>query len=167
MDIFALKRNLPNCLKYGPVGNERGVALILALSMLTILSLLGALALTTSTTERGISSNYKSSQEAFFAAQRAVEYAMGNSTIYTTIGKGTANLTGSHVTNIAAGTTHSGLDTNATNSVSYLSSGPPPEGSGTDPTYFESRYYVIQATGQGPNSASAKLESSVARTVPK
>ena len=48
-----------------PLANERGVALLLALAMLAIMTVIGVFALDTSTTEVKISGNYRTSQEAF------------------------------------------------------------------------------------------------------
>jgi len=144
------------------------MALILALVLLTLMSILGALALSTSTTESGISGNYRASQQAFYAAERAVEYASTSESIYETIGTGSADLNaGAHPTNIAAGTGNSGLKSGATNQVSYLTAGALPPGSGSDPTYFAARYYIITVTGDGPNNATTRVESQVARVVPK
>ena len=60
---------------------QEGYVLILTLCMLVILSILGTMALNTATTEVGISGNYRSSQLAFLAADRAVEYSMGRKEI--------------------------------------------------------------------------------------
>lgn len=162
------------------LGNERGTALVLALVMLALMSILGALSLSTSTTEVGISGNYRSSQQAFYAAERAVEYAMTNEQIFDTIGTGTIDLVADadttnatattsddHIANIAADTSNSGLDESGTNQVTYLTSGALPPGTGSDPTYFQSRYYIITVTGQGPNNSAARVETQVARIVPK
>ena len=149
------------------LAGENGMALVLTLVMLTIMSLLGVLALSSSSTEVGISGNYRSSQQAFYAAERAVEYAMTAQNIFDSIGVGNINLTGDYATDIAAGTGNSGLKSGATNQVSYLTSGSLPPGSGSDPTYFQARYYIITATGQGPNNSAAQVESQVARIVPK
>jgi Tfp pilus assembly protein PilX len=148
------------------------------LVILALMSILGALALSTSTTEVGISGNYRASQQAFFAAERAVEYAITNEAIFDTIATGSVDLNtdGSatpgdtrddHLPNIVAGTVSSGLDPAAANQVVYLTSGALPPGTGSDPTYFQARYYVVSVTAQGPNNASARVESQVARIVPK
>lgn len=156
------------------LGNQRGMALVLALVMLALMSLIGALALSTSSTEVGISGNYRSSQEAFFAAERAVEYAMTDETIYTTIGTGSVDLSNgastetTHETSIRAGTSAKlREETGDVNRVTYVSTGPLPPGSGSDPTYFQSRYYIVTVTAEGPNNSSARIESQVARVVPK
>jgi hypothetical protein len=160
------------------VQNQKGTALVLALVMLTLMSILGALALSTSNTELGISSNYKASQEAFYAAERAVEYAMTNETIFDRpITNFPVDLTNNdttvdtvHETNIAVvegGTRRSGLRDGVSNQVDYLGSGSLPPGSGSDPTYFQSRFYIITVTGEGPKNSSTRVEAQVARIVPK
>lgn len=159
---FAGRNYLPR-----PLDNERGVVLILSLVMLVILSLLGAMALNTSDVELGISGNLRSQVEAFSTADRAIEYATTSADIYTSIGLGTVDLTGDHATRIAAGGSQSSLKAGATNRVSFLADGPLPPGSGSDPTYFQARYYIIEATAEGPKNAEARVEAQVARILPK
>jgi hypothetical protein len=163
--------------RHSPLQDERGTALILTLVMLTLMSILGVLALSTSTSEIGISSNYKTSQEAFYAAERAVEYAMTNQDIYdrptadfpVSLTNNDTAVDTAHEANIAVGTgsRRSGLQDGAVNQVEYIGSGPLPPGSGSDPTYFQSRFYAIDVTGQGPGNASVRVEAQVARIVPK
>lgn len=59
----------------GPAGNERGVALILALVMLVILTILGAMVLDTSSTDLKIAGNFRNTQTAFYCADAALGYA--------------------------------------------------------------------------------------------
>lgn len=148
---------------YGQRG-ERGTILILTLVMLTVMSLLGVLALNTSDTELRISSNYRAQQEAFYAADRTIEYAMTNPDIYNSIGMGEEPLD-AHASALAAGM--GGLKTGAGNKVKYLSAGALPPGSGSDPSYFQARYYLIQVTGEGPNGSTSRIAAQVARIVPK
>lgn len=154
---------------YKPLSNQRGIALVLALSMLTIMSILGAMALSTSTVEVGLSGNYRTSQLAFYSAQRATEYAMTNGAIFATIGTGSIDLnSGDHPTYIRGGTTESlGLKTGVDNSISHQLTGALPPDTGSDPTYFEARYYLIDVTGEGPNNSVAHVESQIGRIVPK
>jgi hypothetical protein len=148
----------------GSLRNQQGTALVLTLSMLALMSILGALALSTSTTELGISGNLRSSQEAFYAAERAVEYAMTNGNIYSIIATGEESLDG-YNGDILIG--RSGLRLGAGSKVEYLSSGALPPGSGSDPTYFQSRYYIISVIGEGPNNSVTRVEEQVGRIVPK
>lgn len=55
--------------------SEQGFALVLTMSMLLILSVLGILVLDATNTDLAITTNYRSSADAFSAAERAVEYA--------------------------------------------------------------------------------------------
>ena len=59
----------------GHAGNERGMALVIALVMLVLLTILGAWALDTSSTDLRIAGNYKANQIAFYAADAGVGYA--------------------------------------------------------------------------------------------
>jgi Tfp pilus assembly protein PilX len=144
--------------------NQNGAVLILALVMLTIMSIFGAMALSSSSTDLKIANNFRASQEAFYAAERAIEYATTSETIYTSIGIGEYALDADNGS-ISAG--KGSLKLGAGNKVEYLTSGDLPPGSGSDPTYFQSRYYLITVTSQGPNNSSTRIESQVARIVPK
>lgn len=138
--------------------NERGGALVLALAMLTIMSILGVFALSTSTTEVQITGNYRTSQQAFYAADRAVQFGLAHTGMYS----GKSDLTTLDSNNsIAAGTSKSGLKSGE---VAYLGEGPAPPGSGTE---FSSIYHIIKAVGGGPNGAEARVEAQVQRLTRK
>lgn len=63
--------------------NERGVALILAIAMLAILSVLGSVALMSSNTEMKVTGNYQVGKKTFWVADRAVEYATSRNILMT------------------------------------------------------------------------------------
>lgn len=164
------KRNMNSIVSN--MANEKGVALVMAMVMIVLLSILGAMSLSTSTIEIGISGNYRNSMEALYAAERAVEYAATNGNIYTTIGTSAIhedldNVTHSGNISITTIGRTSGLDAAATNEVQFLSSGALPPGSGSDPDLFGANYYLIAVTGTGPNSVIYKIEAQIARVVPK
>ena len=149
---------------WGIVNNQHGVALIMAMIMLVLMSILGALSLSTSTTEIGISGNYKNSQETFYTADAAIERAATDSSIYTTIIPGTTN----SWSNTAAWSIGSSGTVNVGNViVQYLSSGSLPPGSGSDPEVFQAYNFLSTITASGPNSSESRLESQMARIVPK
>jgi type IV pilus assembly protein PilX len=134
------------------LGNQRGFALVLALGMLAILSILGAMVLSTSMTEIGISGNYRTSREAFFAAERAIEYAMGNSEIVKSTASVDLNATDTtnsalnHAVNLTLGSTQ--LDPSAANQVVNLGAGQLP--ASIRSAYgdkFGANYYLISVTG--------------------
>src|SRR3972149_9425026 len=162
------KRNMNSIVSN--MANEKGVALVMAMVMIVLLSILGAMSLSTSTIEIGISGNYRNSMEALYAAERAVEYAETSGTIYSAIGTGSVDLNlAPHPANISITTNgrESKLDDTATNNVQFLSSGALPPGSGSDPDLFGANYYLISATGSGPNSVIYKIEAQIARVTPK
>lgn len=70
ISIFCIQHRLCRCLH-----NERGVALILTMSMLVILTLLGVMVIDTTNTELGITTNYRVASSAFINAEMAMEYA--------------------------------------------------------------------------------------------
>lgn len=178
MLIERIQRNKPNFLP-APVTNEKGSALIIALLLLAIMSVLGTVLMSTSTTEIQISGNYRNSQQSFYVADRAIEYSMrGASDI-----SGVVDLYDDQ--NTALATLHRDLialgngglepsDVTATddrNSVAFLAAGPPPVGSGSDASLFEARNYVSNAVGLYPintnNPSRSELRSQFAKIVPK
>lgn len=153
------------------VANERGVALVLSLIMLVVLSMLGILALNTSDTESSISGNQRASVEAFYSADRAVEYVMGSSAIRESIGSGSVALTGDHATRIAVGALSSGLKSSATNRATYVGTFDLPKGSGFQANVGEDqsmtgRYYAVEVTGAGPRGGEARVCSEFVVRVP-
>lgn len=55
---------------------EKGTALIIAIGMLAVLSILGTVVLTTSTRDLGLSGGFLPARQTLYTADRAVEYAM-------------------------------------------------------------------------------------------
>ena len=148
-----------------PLRNADGFALILAISMLAIMSILGVMALNTADTETGISGNYRTAHTAFVSAERALAYASFNGDILDNLSAGSYDLNADD-DDIEVGTGW-GLDTDVANTIDFQMAGGLPPGSGSDPTYFEARYYIINVTGVGPNNSRARIESQIGRIVPK
>ncbi len=155
-------------------GNQQGFALVLAMGMLTILSILGAMVLSNSSTEVGISGNYRTSREAFFAAERAIDYAMGNSEIVkstTTVDLNNTSLTPAlnHATNLTLGST--GLNPDAANQVINLGPGLLPVRLRANyGDKFGANYYLISVTGArfsgGQVRSSSRIEAQRVRLFP-
>ncbi len=139
--------------------NDRGVALIIVLVMLVLLSILGATVLSTSTTEIKIAGNYRGIQESFFSADAAVSYAQTSPVIYNRIRPGVFNTY--TASNVAIGSSRANVR------VDYLSSGAIPPGTGTDPEAFQAQYFVVTVSSTGRNNSQTTVESQIARIVPK
>ncbi len=145
------------------IRSERGVALVLALGMLVILGLLGAIALATSNTEVRIAGNNRNAQSAFLTADAAIEYAETDPAIYLF-----TPVIGPVWTPAAPGTINVGPTRVANNvSVSFVAAGDPPVGSRVQVGTFSANYFGLAATGTGPNNAAVGLEVQIAKIVPK
>ncbi|VAV83912.1 hypothetical protein MNBD_DELTA01-1574 [hydrothermal vent metagenome] len=140
--------------------DEGGMALVLALVMLTLMSVLATIMFKVTDHEMQISRNYSWRQDAFYAADSGVEYAQTDANIYTAIGLGTINIPVGGAS-LAAGAS------DATGTVEFLASGNPPTGLGVDATMFQGNYYLIKVTGTGRSNSTLGLESSVVRIVPR
>jgi Tfp pilus assembly protein PilX len=59
------------------LGNEKGMVLVVGLLLIVVLLILGTTAVITSTTDMKISANYKTGNQAFYAAEAGIEEARG------------------------------------------------------------------------------------------
>lgn len=156
--------------------NEQGIALVMALVMIVILSILGSFALSTSTTELRISGNFRNAQSAFFAADAALDFASVDSTVRKAIKPGTTetypvNGAGAYpplvndFNKVGAGTTalnNNGGDNNTYGyfKVRYVKDDKPPTtGEWLYDTDTNVHYVVISAIGVGPNATESTVEA--------
>jgi hypothetical protein len=95
-------------LKSSRIGSQEGFALVLTMSMLIILTVLGILVLDATNTDLAITTNYRSSADAFSAAERAVEYATNPDILFETGDTHLALL--QDESSFASGETVAGLD---------------------------------------------------------
>lgn len=142
------------------VKNEKGIALVLALIVMFLMSILGTMMIANSSSETKGARNYRMKQDSFYAAERAIEYAKTDVNIYSAIGSGSVNIPLGGVS-LASGSS------DATGTVTYLSNGNPPRGSGIDATEFQANFYAIEAAGTGPANSRTETETSVARIIPR
>jgi hypothetical protein len=68
-------------LTLGRHNRQKGMALIVAIGFLAILSILGAVVLNIATQDIGVSANFMPARQAFYTSDRAVEYAMNRDII--------------------------------------------------------------------------------------
>ena len=143
--------------------DERGFALVLALSMLAILSILGAIVLSNSGTDLNVSSNFQSSQQALYAVDRAVEYGTSRPLMLGLGSLGTIDLaTGVHKTNIDQGKVAGGELVEG--SVRDLGPGDiPTKLSAIFGSDFGANFYRVSGRGQGPNNAQVRVEATIIR----
>lgn len=174
------KPHISQKLSFRALHNEKGAALIIAISLLAVMSILGVILLTSTTTETKLSGNKRNQQEAFNAADRAVEYAMQNATATTaTVDLYHGNDAGVlHRDRITIG--NSGLEATLTpgtvgktdaNTIQFIGSGPPPPEFASDAGEFKANYYVVSVVGVSPaasaNPSRAVIRTQVAKIIPK
>jgi PilX N-terminal len=155
--------------------SERGMALIIALVMLVLLTILGAWVLNSASTDIHISGNYRNNQQAFYAGDAAINYLTNANTLSTAY----SGMTGTNYSyclgpapcNPAPPLTMS-VVSQATGTVEFLRSGPLPLGSAYDADVdyngnpqFHGLYFNIQSSGTGMNNAQAVIEAGVVQVV--
>lgn len=179
------------------LNNERGIALVLVLVMMLLLSILGITMLASSTSELKIAGNYRNNEEAFYAAEAAMDFGVTFSDIYTSIipgsttswpetGNGTkldpntfqTGPVGSNAANDNYNriTIHrpSGADELADVKVDFIATGNVPVGSGSQEdaglgqgSGFRANSFAVNVIAYGQNNSQAALESQIARIVPQ
>jgi hypothetical protein len=172
------------------IADEKGVALIIVLVMLLLLSILGITMLASTTSDLQIAGNYRNNQEAFYTGEAVMQFGETFGDIYTQIipnvlnswpppGQGTV-LTASYwpsSTPNSAQPDYNHIQIPNTNDsadvkVELQGSGPLPAGSGTQEdagsggTAFKANYYAVSVIAYGPNNATGQYESSIARVIP-
>jgi hypothetical protein len=148
--------------------NQSGVALVIALIMLIVMTLIGLASTFTSTFEIKLSGNKRASTDAFFAADSGVEIVKANI--------GNFDLPGKYVgSKYDPFTDPSNPNpTKAKAIITYISAqSGAPRGSGYSATgNYEFTHYIIESTGQDQTELSTvkstcKILEKVVRLVPK
>jgi len=156
----------------GPVlENDRGVALVIVMVMLVMLTFIGLAALSTSSTELFLSANYLRSRESFEAAEGIMSASIVDTTNFFLPAGGSGT-----VTPLSAGTIH---DTNPSNNgtvtssgtVTFLRTDAAPANSGSSALMNQGKgqkanYFIIDTTGTGSLGASSRQEWVMAKIVP-
>ncbi len=151
------------------IGNERGMALIIALVMLAVLGMLGVLALNTSTTELRIAGNYRNDNIAFYNSNMPEAYGPNNTLIENQVAKDstTASVYPSNPLVPFASIPATDRPANALGQTSiriqYLCVSQAPPGLPSDVKAF---HYVVTVVGKGLNNAEYVTESEIIKLLP-
>jgi hypothetical protein len=140
---------------------EQGYIVVVALVILTLLSIIGISASRTTSTELLIARNEKSHKVAFYAAEAARGYVARNTTLY-----GTDHITvGGTIDfpNPSDSAEEYLLNTNPKQSfkgnVEYLGSFPVPRGKGFEAGKFRAHKYKMTCYGYSSSNAQSKVET--------
>jgi PilX N-terminal len=148
-------------------GNESGMVLVVTVVLLALLTILGALALDTSSTDLKIAGNSRNTQDVFYSADAALACAVNPDTLtrafaYTAATGGSAKL--SQVISIGTFT----VNTN----IVFMGSGPLPVGAIYDgdldvngQTRFHGLYFAVTTDGAAAHNAAVAVESAVVQVV--
>jgi hypothetical protein len=149
-----------------PVKDQSGVALVMALIMIVILTLIGLASTYTSTFEMKLSGNKRGTTDAFYAADSGVQVIVANVDNFSLPGKYVDNKYDPFTDPGNPNPTHAEViiqfDTTQEGS---------PRGSGFSAISFEFRHFVIDSKGQDQLDLSlvksaAEIEQKVVRLVP-
>lgn len=144
--------------------NQNGTALVVAMIFLVLLTTVGIYAIFISSTELTTAARYKSDKEAFYAAEGAIEYVKGDGYYFTTTGIMTFP-DSNHPSPAARSLQAEGTD--ATGTITYITSGNPPPGYGFSAKTQKARYFVIEATGTSKSGIQSIQEEGVAKILPR
>ena len=147
--------------------NERGVALILTLVMLVVLGLLGALSLSTSSTELHIAGNYRNAQIAFYNADVIEGYGPNNVTVLSSIKPYVVNSYPSGTTGYQTVTMPSGAAGSTRVRVTFLCASLPTAGMKLDQEIFLAYHFLVTTVGKGYNNSEFVSESEVVQIGPR
>jgi len=155
---------------------ERGIALILAIGFLAVLSILGAVVLTVTTRDLGGSATFIPGQNAFYAADRAVEYSMNRDIIINLSPNETIDLVNNvkldkdgnslGATPFDSKTIVDGAGAGNMISGTITDLGPnelPPSISALFGSEFGANFYHVEVETQAPGGAEAKVNASIVR----
>lgn len=156
-----------------PCANQRGMALIIAISVLAIMSILGGVLMTTSTTEIQLSGNYRRNLESFYAADRALTYVYRGGV---GVSDNPIDLYNAQDASVSPAVYHrdrlvagsGGLEQSSyvanqddRNSIVYLGSSPPPAGLPVDISMFKAKNYSVRVDGVSPVNSSSPSRTSI------
>lgn len=156
-----------------PVSNERGIALVIAISLLAVMSILGAMLITASTSEIKLSGNYRNNREAFYAAERGLAYAMQEITDNDfTVNNTTIDLSADAAAIDAVRIGNAGMSTTpGASTVTFIGTTDPPAEFRSDASSFETRNFIVTTSGVAPlnatNPSRIVVSAHVSRLVPK
>jgi hypothetical protein len=141
--------------------NERGVALIVAMVMLLLLTMIGIFALNTSSTELRIVGNYKNTEVAFFAADAGIAFGQTSASIYESLRLGppvpVTSWNGS--VSVSSNSADVGVVWVASSNIV-----PAKIAAVTDPDAVKViNHFMGTVTGHGPNNAAVTIESEFVR----
>ncbi len=144
-----------------PCNNQNGIAIIIVMMVLALITAAGVMATRTSTTEMQISTSDKIHKISFYAAEAARAYVLHNYDLYSS-----ANIEpGNPISYPDSGdpAAEQPLDAGSNQSynghVEYVDVSTVPRGSGFQAGKFKAHVYEMECTGYGPRDTESTVEA--------
>ena len=144
-----------------PYNNQDGIAIIIVMMVLALITAAGIMATRTSTTELQISTSDKIHKISFYAAEAAKGYVALNYDLYSS-----ANIDPDNPVNFPdAGDPYAkqildeGSNQYYNGHVEYLTASKVPRGSGFQVGKFKAHVYEMECTGYGPRGTESAIEA--------
>ena len=143
-----------------PCNNQNGMAIIIVMMVLALITAAGIMATRTSTTELQISTSDKIHKISFYAAEAAKGYVALNYDLYSS-----ANIDGNEVNfpddadPFAKQILDAGSHQSYNGHVKYLTESKVPRGTGYQAGKFKAHVYEMECTGYGPKGTEATIEA--------
>ena len=143
-----------------PCNNQDGIAIIIVMMVLALITAAGIMATRTSTTEMQISTSNKIHKLSCYAAEAAKGYVAVNYDLYSS-----ANIDGNevHFPDDGDPSAKQILDADSNQSyngnVAYLTASNVPRGSGFQVCKFKAHVYEMECTGYGPRNTESTVEA--------
>lgn len=140
--------------KNAKLAREEGMALIVSVMILLVVTVLGLSAMQLGTTESLVSGSFRASEDAFYASDGGINWIR---TVFMYF-NGTAQAfpTGGDVVPVSA-----------SGNINPDGTGPPPIGKGLSAVYFGSQFYQITSVGTAPQNARSTIGVRVSQITPK
>jgi hypothetical protein len=144
-----------------PFKNQDGIAIVIVMMVLALITAAGVMATRTSTIEMQISTSDKIHKITFYAAEAARAFASLNYDLYSSDNIDTDNPVnfpddGDHS---AKQTLDAGSHQSYNGQVKYLTASNVPRGTGYQVGKFKAHVYEMECTGYGPKGTEASIEA--------
>jgi hypothetical protein len=141
--------------------NEKGIAVVIVISILAIITLVGVMITRKTSTELQIATSDHIYKVTFYAAEAARAYVLTNTDLY-----GSGNIETGNPIGFPDNANSSVTQELSTDSlqffngqVDYLTPSNPPRGSGFEVGKFKAHVYQMTCTGYGPRESETQIEA--------
>jgi Tfp pilus assembly protein PilX len=138
-----------------PAQEEKGIALLITVLLLLVVTVLGVNAMRIGSSESQFSGSYRRAEGSFYAADGGLSWVRTVNTYFQGVNQ-----------NWPVGGTPA-CPVSAAGTITPDGFGPPPLNSGSSAVYFQSQFYQVVSVGTDAGSAQSSIQARVSQTVPR